>query len=83
MSARRKGQPRQRTPRRECLGCAVAGGRGCIIEVSLTPSAALALVQLEDSYPLMTTGSAIVCDAIERLHRSRRRKSATPGRGRT
>ena len=70
-------------PRKECLGCAIDAGRGCIIEVTLTPSAALALVQILDFYPVMTMESAILCDILERRLRQLqlRKKRTTRARG--
>lgn len=65
--------------RKECLACAVANGRGAIVEIALSPSAALALVQLQDFYPLGTTmESAIVSDVLERRLRQVRRRRRAP-----
>lgn len=63
------------TQRKECLGCAVADGRGCIVEITLSPSAALALVQLQDFYPVGTVESAIVSDVLERQVKQARRRT--------
>ena len=61
-----------------CLGCAVADGRGCIVEIALSPSAALAPVQLQDFYPVGTVESAIVSDVLERQVKQVRRPRRLP-----